>query len=285
MSFDGTSQVKFKLPDDVKQRMEADAAAAAPAENPPAGSTASTPVKRARSINLQEYLEHGLAELKEQLNNYQEVCNKFSAVNWKLADVTDYLYLMIKSLNFDAISVMVVDQAQPGTFFPLVSRGYFHPPTLEVEKFWQQSLPADSIMIDWNHLLDLTQQEKSPLVNWMEEEKIHRIGYSPVQDGDRISGFIIIASYAEKKPSPLASTLLELCGGHIGLALTAQKAKNQLLSQQRNTDNNVRTQLLLLQQNLQQLAAAEPLTPEFLTETLAHSQAIIDQALTALNPK
>ena len=280
MSFDGTNKVKIKLPDEVK-RTTPEAEAAPEADGVQALPPPTVSMKRARSINLQEYLEHGLAELKEQLNNYQEVCARFSTSNWELPEVTDYLFIMIKALNFDAISVMVLEQSSPGAFMPMVSRGYFHPPTLEVEKFWQQSIHDNGMAIEWNKLLALTQREKSPLVNWMENEKIHRIGYSPIQDGDRISGFITIASYAEKKLSPLASILLELCGGHIGLALTARMAKKQL--QLQTNPAIVREHFLALKKLLQWSEGAPAPSAEDMIKTLAQGQAIIDDALTGIN--
>jgi len=273
MNFDGTNKVKIKLPDEVKLTPPAEASAPSAHET----IAASTPLKRARSINLQEYLEHGLSELKEQLNHYQEVCARFAAAEWRLPDVTDYLFIMVKSLNFDALSVMVVDQSNPERFLPMVSRGYFHPPTIDVEHLWQQSLHENGGTVNWDKLLELTQREQSPLVDWMESEKIHRIGYSPIQDGDQICGFITVASYAEKKLSPLASILLELCGGHIGLAMTAWRAKHLLSLHQRPPA--IRAELLTLKSLLQNLVNAESLTGEELLKTINKSQTIIDGVL------
>ena len=277
MNFDGTNKVKIRLPDEVKNTPateDDDNVNNARTQSLPTGNS----MKKARSINLQEYLEQNLVGLKEQLNNYQEVCARFSAADWDIVDIADYLYVLIKSLSFDAFSVMLLDQSRPGHFLPMVSRGYQQPPTLELEQFWGQCLVPGEDGIEWSRLLELTQQEKSPLVSWMENQGIHRIGYSPIQDGNFISGFMIIASYEDKRPSPLASILLELCSGHIGLAMTARKfAKTTRISAA--TQDSPRDLLIMLKSMLQGIAEAESLTVDDLLETMQKGQAIIDDVL------
>lgn len=277
MNFDGTNKVKIKLPDEVKGSTAAeddDNVNNARTQSLPTGNS----MKKARSINLQEYLEQNLVGLKEQLNNYQEVCARFSAADWNIVDIADYLYVLIKSLNFDAFSVMLLDQSRPGHFLPMVSRGYQQPPALELEQFWGQCLVPGEDGIEWSRLLELTQQEKSPLVSWMENQGIHRIGYSPIQDGNFISGFMIIASYEEKRPSPLASILLELCSGHIGLAMTARKSAkpNKTSAEAKDSPSDL---LMTLKSMLHGITEAESLTVEDLLETMQKGQGIIDDVL------
>ncbi len=281
-NFDGTGKVKIKLPKDVRTQKqpamprseeEEDEILSERTQSLPSG------LKKAKSINLQEYLDQSLSDLKLQLNNYQDVCSKISAGNWELVDVVDYLHILIKSLNFDAVSLLLIDPANPGTFLPMVSRGYLSPPPVEVEQFWADCFTEDKHSLEWNNLLKLAQQPESPLVDWMDAEDIYRIGYSPVQDGENISGFMIIGSYKDKHISPLASALLELCGGHIGLALAARKTRTQKPPVKEDT----KTALLNLKNMLNQLASSDSLTVDELADTLTRGQELIEQALLDIN--
>jgi len=284
--FDGTGKVKIKLPKDVRTQKQPAMQRMASSDDDHdmdivAERTQSLPsgLKKAKSINLQEYLEQSLSDLKLQLNNYQDVCSKISAGNWELIDVVDYLHILIKSLNFDAISLLIIDPAEPGSFLPMVSRGYLSPPPIEVEKFWTNCFTKNKRSLDWNNLLKLAQKTDSPLVDWMDAEDIFRIGYSPIQDGENIVGFMIISSYKDKHISPLASVLLELCGGHIGLALAARRTRTEKMPVKEDT----KTALLNLKSMLNQLATSESLTVDELADTLTRGQELIEQALLDIN--
>jgi hypothetical protein len=282
-SFDGTGKVKIKLPKDVRTqkhqvmpRMSSSGSSANLSER-----TQSLPVnpKKAKSVNLQEYLDKSLSSMKLQLNNYQDVCSKISVGRWELVDVVDYLHILVKSLNFDAVSLLIIDPEHPGKFLPMVSRGYLSPPPIEVESYWTSCFSADKMSLEWNKLLSLAQRAESPLVEWMDAEDIFRIGYSPVQDGEKITGFMIISSYKDKNLSPLASALLELCGGHIGLALAARKTREVHAEYRHDT----KEALINLKHMLNSLAVSEDLTVDQLVDTIEKSQELIEKALSDMD--
>ena len=273
-NFESTGQVKIKIPKGQKLSEPEDASSQDAAVGAPPES-----VVKAKSINLQEYLDQSLADLKLQLSYYQNICSQIAAGDWTLADVADHLFVLIKSLNFDAVSLMVMDPDKPGSFSPMVSRGYHMPPSAELEGFWHPCIRRNGEEVNWDALLALAQRSESPLAAWIDKEKIFRIGYSPLQDGEKITGFMIICSYKEKHLSPLASVLLELCGGHIGLALAAHRVKKTQESTV-SGDDSAKTALLKIKDMFNQLdAGSDGVSREQLSATIEQSRKLIDQVL------
>ncbi len=277
-NFESTGQVKIKIPKGHKlleqdNEPQSDQESGTPSDSPPES------VLKAKSINLQEYLDQSLADLKLQLNYYQNVCSQISAGDWRATDVVDYLFVLVKSLNFDAVSLLMVDPDNFGQFMPMVSRGYHHPPEIEMEEFWRPCIKNNGEEVNWDALLALAQRSSSPFSSWVDKEKIFRIGYSPVQDGERITGFMIISSYMEKHLSPLASVLLELCGGHIGLALAARRARGKAGGGEGDL-GNAKSALLKIKGMLSELHLdSGDFSVEQVNSTIEQSRKLIDQVL------
>ena len=275
-NFEATGKVKIKLP----KGLAAPEPDLRPEPEPKADSVVPpSAVIKAKSVNLQEFLDQSLADMKLQLSYYQNICTRIAGGEWRVIDVVDYLFLLVKSLGFDAVSLLLLDSEHPGAFLPMVSRGYHHPPALNLEDYWRAAICADGEDINWDALLALAQRGTSPAADWIETEKFFRIGYSPIQDGERIVGFMVIVSYAEKRQSPLASVLLELCGGHIGLALAARRAKGRPVAVG-GSESAVRETLVQLKNLFSQLPEnGIDVSPMQLNETIEQSRKLIDRAL------
>lgn len=279
---ESTGQMKIKLPRDLSTHKGIPTPSSDDVQLPRSFNerTQNLPsgLKKAKSINLQEYLDQSLNDLKEQLRKFQDVCSRISSGEWQLTDVVDYLHILVKSLNFDAVSILVIDPANPNEFLPMVSRGYSTPPT-KLTRFWKTCLTGHG-SVNWQQLLDMAQLESGPLAHWIEKENVFRVGYSPVHDGQQITGFLIIVSYEERKLSPLSSVLLELSGGHIGLALAAQRAKSTK-THGHEDGQETRLSLLSLKDILEKISTGN-ISPAELNDSIEQGQILLNQALSKL---
>ncbi len=154
----------------------------------------------------------GFQECKELLEEYCNVCDNL-AEDTAPTDLIDVLEAFVKSLGLDAVSLVLM---KSGKLEKVISRGYKTPPPAEISGMFQECIADDSI--DWDKMLETVEMPEGILAKWLESEDLARIGYIPVTDGKKISGILISASYGEQEISPLASILLEICGGRIALA-------------------------------------------------------------------
>lgn len=214
-NFEATGQIRIKVPKG--------AAVSEPvAESAPAAPHVA--VLRAKAVKLQEFIDRNLADMMLQLNCYRNFCTRITAGGWTLDEAADYLLLLVKSLGFDGVGLLLLDPDRPGTFLPPVCRGDRCFPVAAATDYWRTAWSADRRSLDWDAWLELARGDEAPFAAWLEEATVIRLGFSPVQDGERIVGAIIIVSYTEKELSPPATILLELSGGHLGLALAAGAA-------------------------------------------------------------
>jgi hypothetical protein len=172
--------------------------------------------------SLDKVLEDALDEIKEQIQNYLEVCDTLSHRPINMDYLIEMLFVLARSLNFDFLMLMRISSSE-NSFAPSLVRGLkTNPPPMT-------SIFAPAISdgkIAWNELMQITSSADGEFLKWISKEKISSLGYVPFQDGKNISGFMILGSYRQKAKSQIASQLLELCGGRIGLAIAYEKREN-----------------------------------------------------------
>ncbi|HOK05353.1 MAG TPA: hypothetical protein P5270_00610 [Victivallales bacterium] len=168
--------------------------------------------------------ESNFTEITEQIQNYLEVCDTLSRRPIDMEYLTELLFVFTKSLNFDFLVILCV--GKNNSFSTYISRG------LKGEYPNFQNIFAKTISegrVIWPEVMHITSAKDKEIAKWINKQKIFSFGYVPFQDGNNILGFMIIGSYSKKTKSPIASQLLELCGGRIGLALA-----HDLLLKERN---------------------------------------------------
>ncbi len=160
-------------------------------------------------------VDNALDEIKEQIQNYLEVCDTLSHRPIEMDYLVEVLFVLARSLNFDFLVFMKAAEGGK-SFSHCISRGVRnHPPAFAPA--FSPCISDGKIM--WNELMKASSEKDAPVSVWVGREKISSIGYVPFQDGDSILGFMILGSYTKKSKTPVASQILELCGGRIGLSL------------------------------------------------------------------
>jgi hypothetical protein len=180
---------------------------------------------QAKAFDKDQFVGIEIEQLKEQLQNYLEVCDSISGVVWEPKDIVDIIHVMARSLDFDTVSIFVLDHNNPDEFSPLVSRGYKTPPTAEIINDWKECLVPDANTINWGKLMRHAEKTDTPLARWIIHEGLNSMGYVPIHDGTRTYGFILVASYEKRESSPVASGLFEMCGGRLGLSINSNSCK------------------------------------------------------------
>jgi len=173
-------------------------------------------------------IESNFDEITEQIQNYLEVCDTLSRRPIDMEYLTELLFVFTRSLNFDFLVILCV--GKDNSFSKFISRG------LKGEYPNFQTIFAKAISegrVIWPEIMHITSAKDGEIAKWINKQKIYSIGHVPFQDGNNILGFMMIGSYSKKNKSPIASQLLELCGGRVGLALANDlilREKNEQLS-------------------------------------------------------
>lgn len=164
-----------------------------------------------------------IEEFRDQMQNYLEVCDSLASDTWEPKDLIDVLHMLVLSLGMDVVSMVLMDPGQPGRLAEaVVSRGYRMPPGGDVRACWQEAVGADGRGIHWQRLMEVAADNENALSSWLAQEDLYSYGYVPIRDHHRIHGFLLIGAHGGKEPSPLASGLLEVAGGRIGLSLAVR---------------------------------------------------------------
>jgi len=198
---------------------------------PNVSGTESQILRKARSVNINEILERSVSSLKSQMREYVDFFDALPiSAPWTPEMIIEPLYQLVRSIEYDSVSILMLDYDNPGCFRQMLSRGYSNPPGDEITALFGSCVRKDGFSIDWFKLMELAEAGDNVLSSWILSEKINKIGYVPISDGERIMGVIIASNYESKASSPLASSLLELCGGRLGLMLSVS-LKNRSLSE------------------------------------------------------
>jgi len=220
-----------------------------------------------------------MEDLKDQVAVYLEVCDSLMG-EWDAETIIDLLHLLARSLNFDVVSLVLVDPENSGKLAKPANRGYKTPPNASVVECWERAIVDGSI--DWKKLMKGAEDKNSDLAYWIVYEDLHSIGYVPIRDSSRIYGFLLVGAHdKDQTPSPLASPLLDACGGRIGLSIALKMSGDggawpkTVLEMGRG----IRDQFTLLMGYMELLKDASSISPGELSETVEKcDQVLLDCA-------
>jgi transcriptional regulator with GAF, ATPase, and Fis domain len=218
------------------------------------------------SEDLQKILENESENYKDQVQSFVDLCETLSKPGWQFADIVDYIHMLVRSVNLDALSVVLTEPSEKGKFCKLISRGYKSAPGPKIVEEWQPAITEDAT-VDWNKLMDIAADKNTKLCRWISKEGLHSVGYVPLHDSSKIYGFLLVGAYENKIQAPLASSLLELCGDRIGLILESRRRISAIPSTAIGTVKIMQDQLTLLASYLEALKLSAKLSPEDVAAT------------------
>jgi len=166
---------------------------------------------------------------REQVQNYLEVCDSVARESWRPSEVIDILHVLIRSLGLEVVSMVLFPNVRLPDLDEMVSRGFRTPPGNEVRECWRRALRENGRGLSWQRLMAVTADKDHALAAWLSQENLGAYGYVPIRDFHLNYGFLFVGSYDRKEPSPLASGLLELAGGRLGLTLAVRNASSGAL--------------------------------------------------------
>lgn len=162
---------------------------------------------------------------KEQLQIYLEVCDSIANETWHTPDIIDIMHVMIEALNFDVVALSVINIKDGKRLCPPSCRGFKFPPDANVVSLWESAI-VDGPTMSWNKLMGIAAGNQNDLSKWIHKEGLDSIGYVPIHDNKSIYGLIFVATHGKKVLSPLASPILELCGGRLGLMISLRRYRD-----------------------------------------------------------
>ena len=234
------------------------------------------------SEDLQKILENEAENYKDQVQSYVDVCEVLSKPGWQVVGVIDYIHMLVRSVNLDNLSIVITDPADKGKLLPVLNRGYKVSPSLQIVSSWLPAVTPEST-ITWNKLMEIAADKKIKLAKWITKEGLNYVGYVPLHDNNRIYGFLLVSAYGDKTPSALASPLLELCGGRIGLVLESRRSAGSIPEKAVQTVKLVREHLTMLTSYLEVLKISAKINPEEVITTtekclkiIAESKKLVD---------
>lgn len=218
------------------------------------------------SEDLQKILENESENYKDQVQSFVDLCETLSKPGWQFAEIVDYIHMLVRSVNLDVLSIVLTDPAEKGKFCKVISRGYKSAPGAQIVAEWQPAVTAEAT-VNWNKLMDIAADKNTKLCKWISVEGLQSVGYVPLHDSSKIYGFLLVGAYENKLQSPLASSLLELCGDRIGLVLEARRSAGALPSSAVGTVRIINDELALLASYLEVLKLSAKLSPDDVVAT------------------
>jgi len=170
----------------------------------------------ATQVISQKLIEATEGELKDQIDTYLEVCDSIMSSNWKIDDITDILFVLIRSLGYDKFLFGVVEHSSFGVIH---SHGFTNSPSINVVEALDESIISNSNNINWQSFMKVIKATPTDLSEFLYDENIYSVGYIPIHANDEIYGFMMIASTEDNKTSSITSQILDLCGSRFGLSI------------------------------------------------------------------
>lgn len=198
--------------------------------------------------------------LKEEVASYLEVCDSCLSENNSPKDIVDVLHMLVRSLNFDVVTIAVLDEKMEGLSTDIANRGYNNPPNKDVVECWEKAVVKGK-GIDWKILMKVAGDTNTELAYWVVQEELDSIGYVPIRDNNTIYGLIFVASMEKKTQSQLSSLLLDACGSRIGITYSLGMRKDNWPESVMNLAKDIRNQFSLLlgyQEMLKEASASNP---------------------------
>ncbi len=166
-------------------------------------------------------------DLKDEVVSYLEVCDSCLSENNSPEDIVDVVHMLVRSLNLDVVTIVMLDDEQKSFSGHIASRGYNTPPGKSVIDCWNKAIIKGE-GVDWGKLMKVAEDTQIDLAYWILQEGLNSIGYVPIRDSKKIYGFLFVADGNNKKTSPLTSFLLDACGSRIGLAYALKKSNTKI---------------------------------------------------------
>ena len=229
-------------------------------------------------------IEAEIEEFKEQLQNYVELCDSISGVNWQPLDIVDIVHLLVRSIGFDTVSLVLSDLNQPEKMLPVVSRGYKTPPVLDIIPLWEKCLVPEMQTLNWAKLMSLAGDTDTALARWIVHEDLYHVGYAPVHDGGKIFGFIFVGNHEKSRIlSPFASQLLELTGSRLGLSLGLMRNRGNWPASVLEKAKLLRDQFSLLMGYMDLMRASGGMSPEEISVLAGKCRQTLDESVHLLD--
>jgi hypothetical protein len=228
------------------------------------------------SDDLQKILENESENYKDQVQSFVELCEILSNPGWQFPDIADYIHMLVRSVNLDVLSIVLTDPSDKGKFCKVISRGYKFAPGPQIVSEWWPAVTADAT-VDWNRLMDIAADKNTKLCKWIIREGLQSVGYVPLHGSAKIHGFLLVGAYENKVQSPLASSLLELCGDRIGIVLETRRSVPVVSSPSPAAVQSIKDQLSLLASYMEVLKISAKVSPEDVLATAEKCLKTIDE--------
>jgi hypothetical protein len=219
------------------------------------------------SEDLQKILENESENFKDQLQGFVDLCEILSKPGWQFADIADYIHMLVRTVNMDVMSIVLTDPSEKGKLCKVINRGYKSAPGPQIIAEWQSVVSGDAT-VNWNKLMDMAADKNTRLCRWICREALQSVGYVPLHGGTKIYGFLFVGAREDKMQSPLASSLLELCGDRIGVVLETRRSVGALPVTADGTIKIIKDQLSLLAGYMETLKTPAKSSPEDMLATV-----------------
>lgn len=200
-------------------------------------------------------------DLKDEVASYLEVCDSCLSNKTEPRDLVDVVHMLVRSLNFDVLTIALLDENKEDLVAKIASRGYEAPPTKAVIECWNRAvIKGDGI--SWERLMKVAQDTNTELAYWIVYEGLDAIGYVPIRDSNTIYGFLFVARKESKRQSPLAAHLLDACGSRIGLVTALKYNKGDWPQSIFDLSTGIRNQFSLAMGYMEMLKEGQSMSPE-----------------------
>jgi hypothetical protein len=159
--------------------------------------------------------------ISDQIYAYQEVNNIVDGESWKPKQIIDLLSIFVRALNFDTVSIALIDEKTRSKFDGFITRGNKAYPSKEAIDDLQKAIVTGRL--DWEKLIDAVSDKKSNIQKWISSEGFRTFVLVPIHDGYKIHGFIFSGTRKKYHPTETGTILLEAIGGRLGYSLTVSK--------------------------------------------------------------
>ena len=249
-----------------------------PAENKKEASEASeNKVFQGKLVNQAE-----IENLNDEVASYLEVCDSCLSANNAPRDIVDVVHMLVMSLNFDVVTIALLNNEKDNLISEIASRGYNTPPSKSVVKCWEKAIIKGK-GIDWKVLMKVAGDTQIDLAYWIVHEGLDSIGYVPIRDNDNIYGFIFVAAKENKTQSSLSSFLLDASGSRIGMTYSLKANKGDWPESVLNLTKDIRNQLTLIMGYIEMLSEAATIPPEELNALIENCNKTIIESTQMLD--
>lgn len=221
-------------------------------------------------------------DLKDEVASYLEVCDSCLSEKNAPKEIIDVLHMLVRSLNFDVVTIALLDERKENLISEIASRGYENPPGKSVVECWEKAILKGKGM-DWKVLMKIAGDNQIDLAYWIVQEGLDSIGYVPIRDSQTIYGFIFVAAVENKTQSSLSSLLLDACGSRIGMANSLNANKGDWPETVLHLAQDIRNQFSLLMGYTEMLRESAALSQEQIDDIIENCNKTIIESTQMLD--